>query len=55
MVEHGLGDSDKARNWLRQAQEWIDQNDQGRGLELRLLRTEAEEVLRIERTEPKGN
>jgi tetratricopeptide (TPR) repeat protein len=55
MVQHRLGETDKARDWLRQAQEWIDQNDQGRGLELRLLRTEAEEVLRIERTEPKGN
>jgi tetratricopeptide (TPR) repeat protein len=53
MVEHGLGDSDKARNWLRQAQEWIDQNDQGRGLELRLLRAEAEELLGITPTEPK--
>ncbi|HUE73916.1 MAG TPA: tetratricopeptide repeat protein, partial [Pirellulaceae bacterium] len=53
MVHHRLGDTDKARDWLRQAQQWIDQQ-RDRNVELGLLRTEAEELLRIEPTKPKG-
>jgi tetratricopeptide (TPR) repeat protein len=54
MVQHRLGDTDKARDWLRQAQDWMDQQGPNCNLELELLRTEAEELLGVQRTEPTG-
>ncbi|HUE69932.1 MAG TPA: tetratricopeptide repeat protein [Pirellulaceae bacterium] len=54
MVQHRLGDTEKARDSLRQAQQWMDQQAPNRNLELELLRTEAEELLGIPPAEPDG-